>query len=214
LNYGVGLVVLGALAILFMDMRKTKLARRMKKREEAWPQFEELYISALQSGISPTDAFSHASDFGQLEFQRELTQLVADLDRGMRLEQALRNFGKALDLSYSDLFIEIVVLAHETGGQNLINALKEHSDSVRDDEVAKGSVIARTGAILNVAKLGLLAPWILLAVLSGNQGNRDAYNSVEGQLLLVGGFALSLLAFRLVVKAGKLPELPRVFESS
>lgn len=214
MNYGLGLVVLGALLILYLDFKTTKNARRLKKREAAWPQFEELYISALQSGISPSDAFSHASDFGQLEFQKQLDKLVSDLDRGMRLKEALRNFGKALDLTYSDLFIEIVVLAHETGGQNLIRALKEHADSVREEEVAKGSVMSRTGAILNVAKLGLLAPWVLLAVLSGNQSNRDAYATVEGQLLLVGGFALSLLAFRLVVKAGELPRLPRVFESS
>jgi tight adherence protein B len=186
----------------------------MKKRESAWPQFEELYISALQSGISSTDAFSHAADFGQLEFHKELSQLVSDLDRGMRLEPALRIFGKSLGLTYSDLFIEIVVLANETGGQNLIPALQEHADSVREDESAKGSVLARTSAILNVAKLGLLSPWVLLVVLSGNQGNREAFATVAGQLLLVGGFAVSLIAFRLVARAGELPKLPRVFVSS
>lgn len=200
--------------ILLWDLRRTRLARRMKKRESAWPQFEELYISALQSGISSTDAFSHAADFGQLEFHKELSQLVSDLDRGMRLEPALRIFGKSLGLTYSDLFIEIVVLANETGGQNLIPALQEHADSVREDESAKGSVLARTSAILNVAKLGLLSPWVLLVVLSGNQGNREAFATVAGQLLLVGGFAVSLIAFRLVARAGELPKLPRVFVSS
>ena len=214
MNYGLVLVLLGSLVILFFDLRKTRRVRRRKKRESAWPQFEELYISALQSGISSADAFSHAADFGQVEFQKELSQLVSDLDRGMRLEAALRTFGRSLELTYSDLFIEIVVLAHETGGQNLIQALQEHADSVREDEAAKGSSLARTSAILNVAKLGLLAPWVLLAVLSGNQVNRDAYSTVEGQLLLIGGFALSILAFRLVARAGELPKLPRVFAGS
>jgi tight adherence protein B len=212
LNYGLALVLLGALAIFIFDILKTKNARRLKNREAAWPQFEELYISALQSGISPADAFSHAADFGQLVFEKDLAHLVTDLDRGMRFEQALRKFGTSLNLAYSDLFIEIVVLAHETGGQNLIRALQEHADSVRDDEAAKGSVLARTNAILNVAKLGLLAPWVLIAVLSGNQANWVAYTTLEGQLLMVGGFAVSLLAFRLVAMAGELPRLPRAFE--
>lgn len=212
MNYGLALVLMGALAILIFDLRKTKNARHLKRREAAWPQFEELYISALQSGISPADAFSHAADFGQLVFEKDLANLVTDLDRGMRLEEALRKFGTSLNLAYSDLFIEIVILAHETGGHNLIRALQEHADSVREDEAAKGAVLARTSAILNVAKLGLLAPWVLIAVLSGNQGNRAAYESLEGQFLMVGGFALSLLAFRLVAMAGELPRLPRVFE--
>ena len=203
---------MGALAILIFDLRKTKNARRLKRREAAWPQFEELYISALQSGISPADSFSQAADFGQLVFEKDLANLITDLDRGMRFEQALRKFGTSLNLAYSDLFIEIVVLAHETGGQNLIRALQEHVDSVRDDEAAKGAVLARTNAILNVAKLGLLAPWVLIAVLSGNQANRAAYTTLEGQFLMVGGFALSLLAFRLVAMAGELPRLPRVFD--
>jgi tight adherence protein B len=200
--------------ILFFDLRRTRLSRRMKKRESAWPQFEELYISALQSGISSADAFSHAAGFGPVEFDKELNQLISDLDRGMRLEVALRTFGKSLGLAYADLFIEIVVLANETGGQNLIPALQEHADSVRDDEVAKGSVLARTSAILNVAKLGLLSPWILLSVLGGNQGSREAFATFSGQLLLVGGFAVSLIAFRLVAKSGELPKLPRVFAST
>ncbi len=212
MNYGLVLVLMGALVILIFDLRKTKNARRLKRREAAWPQFEELYISALQSGISPADSFSQAADFGQLVFEKDLANLITDLDRGMRFEQALRKFGTSLNLAYSDLFIEIVVLAHETGGQNLIRALQEHVDSVRDDEAAKGAVLARTNAILNVAKLGLLAPWVLIAVLSGNQANRAAYTTLEGQLLMVGGFALSLLAFRLVAMAGELPRLPRVFD--
>lgn len=211
MNLGLCLVALGSVVILVIDLRNTKALRLLKKREAAWAQFEELYISALQSGISPSEGFSHAADFGRLEFQDELSLLTSDLDRGMRLEEALRAFGKKLGLAYSDLFIEIVILAHETGGQNLIRALQEHADSVRDDEAAKGSVLARTGAILNVAKLGLLAPWVLIAVLSGNQGNREAYATIEGQLLLVGGFAVSLLAFRLVALAGALPKIPRVF---
>ena len=214
MNYGLTSVLTAALVVFFIDLRRTRLAQKIKKRESTWPQFEELYISALQSGISVADAFSHAADFAQQEFQKELNQLVSDVDKGMRLEKALRSFGKSIGLAYSDLFIEIVILAHETGGQNLIQALQEHVDSVREEEISKGSVLARTSAILNVAKLGLLAPWVLLAVLSGNQGNREAFATLPGQLLLVCGFAVSLVAFRLVARAGELPKLPRVFRDS
>ena len=86
--------------------------------------------------------------------------------------------------------------------------------AVRFELEAAGSVAARTGAILNVAKLGLLAPWVLLTVLCANEQNRQVFNTETGGLLLLGGFSLSLLAFRLVVKAGTLRELPRVFGTS
>jgi hypothetical protein len=54
---------------------------------------------------------------------------------------------------------------------------------------------------------------VLLGVLCTNEQNRLVFYSDTGGFLLLGGFSLSLLAFRLVVKAGNLKPLPRIFGS-
>ena len=214
MTWALGVIAISSAILIFLEIKKVHSQRLSRAQAQLWPQFEELYISALQSGISIADAFSYAEEFSLNELKKPISKLVSDLDSGVRLSIAIRTFSKQLNFGSADLFVEIIDLAHQTGGQNLIPALQDHVRAVRFELEAAGSVAARTGAILNVAKLGLLAPWVLLTVLCANEQNRQVFNTETGGLLLLGGFSLSLLAFRLVVKAGTLRELPRVFGTS
>lgn len=183
------------------------------QRERAWPQFEEVFISGLQSGISVADTFSFANDFDLPELKKPIAEMVSNLDRGQPLIKAIERFRQNVDLPHADVFVAIVGLAHRTGGQNLMQALAIHAASVRFELAARGDVRARQNAILSVSKLGLLAPWILVGVLSANEQTRNSFNSTLGQSLLVAGFAISFLAYRLVVAAGRITSFSRVFRA-
>ena len=211
MSWSLPIIGLAAALLMFFEIQSVKRRRLEKARQAAWPQFEEIFISALESGISISDSFSYAQEFGLAALQNPMDEIVSKLDRGTPLEQALRDFGRSLNIRFADLFVEIVSLAHRTGGQNLIPSLSEHVESVRFDLSAAGSVESRTSAVIVVGKLGLLAPWVLLLVLCVNERNRASFDSPPGGLLLLGGFAISLLAFRLVVQAGKMKANPRVF---
>lgn len=211
MNWAVVVIVLSAFGLVIREFRVIRRDQTKFKREQAWPQFEEVFISGLQSGVSVTDTFSFANDFELPELQKPLHELTSSLDRGMPIAKVLEQFRKQIDLAHADLFVAIVGLAHRTGGQNLLQALQAHASSVRFELAARGDVRARQNAILSVAKLGLLAPWILVAVLSSNEQTRNAFNSALGQTLLVGGFAISFVAYRLVVAAGRLSTFSRIF---
>jgi tight adherence protein B len=211
LIWSLGIIILSTAVLVSLEVRAVAAKRKVVKQSELWPQFEELYISALQSGISITDAFSYAEEFGLGELQKPISLLVKKIDSGVRLPDAIISFGAELRFGAADLFVEIVRLAHHTGGQNLIQSLQDHVREVRFELEANRSSAARNGAILTVAKLGLLAPWVLLGVLCTNEQNRLVFGTDSGGLLLLGGFSLSLLAFRLVVKAGQQRSLPRIF---
>lgn len=214
MSWALVLILSGAGAFLYLETKDIRVRQKFKQLQASWPQFEELYISALQSGISIADAFSYAQEFEIPNLAAPLKKLLSELDRGIALQQALMTFKRELNIGFADLFIEIVSISHQTGSQNLIAALQDHVESVRFELTALGNSTARNGAILTVAKLGLLAPWVLFGVLCVNEKNRLAYSSVGGGLLLLGGFSVSLLAYRLVVMAGKLQPLPRVFVSA
>ncbi|MEY4452147.1 MAG: hypothetical protein RLZZ380_1268 [Actinomycetota bacterium] len=211
MSWALPFIVLFFLVLLSFEFKAVRLRRKRQRLSSAWPKFEELYISALESGVSIPEAFRFSQDFGLGDLKPAIDELVAQLDRGERVQVSLRAFGKTLKLGFADLFVEIVDLAHRTGSQNLISALKEHAFEVRQEVVATGEVASRTSAILTVAKLGLLSPWVLLAVLCFNERNRESFNSGSGGFLLVGGFAISFIAFRLVVMAGQKKPAPRVF---
>ena len=211
MSWALGLIAAGALVWILVEFKTIRKRQLSKQIESQWPQFEEIYISALESGASIPEAFSYVQDFELGSLQVLIDSLVAELDRGISFQNAIRKFGTSIDLRCADLFVEIVELVHRTGSQNVVAALKEHVVAVRLANTSKGDIAARNSAILTVAKLGLLAPWALLAVLAVNERNRESYSSLSGNLLMLGGFAISFLAFRLVVFAGQLRELPRVF---
>jgi len=211
LSWAIPIIAVAFLSLFFLEIRSVQKRRRKQRLIDSWPTFEELYISALESGVSLPEAFRFAEEFGLGELKVHIEQIVSNLDRGVQFHKAIKNFGSKIQLGFADLFVEIVDLAHRTGSQNLVPALQEHAMEVRRELSANGEVLAKTNAILAIAKLGLLAPWVLLAVLSFNERNRDGYNTDAGGLLLTGGFAISLIAFRLVVQAGTIKPLPRVF---
>jgi tight adherence protein B len=214
LNWALVIIALAASALFFREVNSIRKSQRERIREESWPQFEEAYISAIQSGISISDSFSFVADFESPGLRNEVTELISNIDRGESLEQALRKFRAKVALASADLFVAIISLANHSGGNSLVSALTQHVQAVRFELAARGDVRARQGAILSVAKLGLLSPWVLVAVLSVNPQTRETFNSVAGQALLLGGFAVSFVAYRLVVAAGKLAKFKHIFEIS
>lgn len=211
MNWALFLIAGFAIALFVREVAVIRKERAALRRTEAWPQFEETYISGLQSGISISETFSFAVDFQLPEVGRHLSDLVAEVDRGMPLVSALGRFKERVALEACDLFVEFVSLANRTGGQNLLDALTVHAQAVRFELASKGDIRARQNAILSVAKLGLLAPWVLVSVLSVNEQTRNSFSSPLGQTLLIAGFAISFIAYRLVVRAGRLTVFPRIF---
>ena len=60
------------------------------------------------------------------------------------------------------------------------------------------------------ARLAVAAPWAMLLLLSLRTDAVRAYNSPTGVLVLAIGGGVSLLAYRLMVRIGRLPEERRV----
>jgi len=62
----------------------------------------------------------------------------------------------------------------------------------------------------NAARLAVAAPWIVLAMLSSRPESLQAYSRPAGVLVLAIGAALSFVAYRVMVRVGRLPEEGRV----
>lgn len=207
-------IFLGAVTLVYFDVRSIRANAKRIAALNAWPAFVEFYVSALQSGISVSDAFSFVDEFKLKGLEQPLGQLEKDLNGANSLEGALRKFKKTLAHNHSDAFCEIIILGSNSGSGNLIHTLQEHAKLVRANLMAMGAATARNSAIISVAKLGLLAPWILVGVLSVNQQNRTAFASDAGSLLLFLGFAVSVIAYRLILLAAKPVSAARVLVGS
>ncbi|MFM6980885.1 MAG: type II secretion system protein F, partial [Micrococcales bacterium] len=63
-------------------------------------------------------------------------------------------------------------------------------------------------------KLGLIAPWAIVLLLSRRRENLGIYNSPTGLLVLCGGLAVCLIAYFMIQILGAELKAKRVFEDA
>jgi tight adherence protein B len=64
--------------------------------------------------------------------------------------------------------------------------------------------------VVNAARLAVAGPWLLLGLLSLQTESIRAYNASGGWVVLAFGAAICLVAYRLMLRLGRLPADSRV----
>ena len=75
----------------------------------------------------------------------------------------------------------------------------------------RAEVESRQSWIRGAAVLGVAAPWVILALLAMRPEGSRAYSSPEGVALILTGAAVSFVAYRVMLRIGRLPEPRRWF---
>jgi tight adherence protein B len=110
-----------------------------------------------------------------------------------------------------DRIVETLRMARQVGGTDLTTVLRALASSVRADAALRGEVEARQSWTRGAAVLGVAAPWLVLALLATRPEGAQAYATPEGVSLVLAGAALSVLAYQLMMRLGRLPEAQRWF---
>ena len=82
---------------------------------------------------------------------------------------------------------------------------------LRADLALRSEMEARRSWVTGAGKLGLAAPWIVLALLATRPEGAAAYGTAAGGLLIAGAAVVTLGAYRVMVAIGRLPEDRRWF---
>jgi tight adherence protein B len=83
---------------------------------------------------------------------------------------------------------------------------------LRSDARTRSELEARQGWVVNAARLAVAAPWLVLLLLSSQHSTVQAFDSAGGGLLLAIGGAVCVIAYRIMLKIGELPEERRVLQ--
>lgn len=81
---------------------------------------------------------------------------------------------------------------------------------LRDDARTRSELESRQAWVVNGARLAAASPWVVLLALSMQPEVIGRYRSTAGVVVLAVGGAACLLAYRLMVRVGQLPEERRV----
>lgn len=184
---------------------------RRRAARTTWPDVVDQLISAVRSGLSLPDSVASLDATGPAGVRPAFAQFTSDY-------RATANFGVSLDGlkerladPVADRILETLRMAREVGGTELVTVLRNLSAYLRQEAAIRSEVEARQSWVRNAAKLGVAAPWIVLVLLGSRPEAAVAYNSPVGATLIVSGLAVSIVAYRIMVGIGRLPEERRWF---
>ncbi|MFJ6430253.1 MULTISPECIES: type II secretion system F family protein [Microbacterium] len=201
--------VAGAVApIVLLRGRRARLRRL---RRQLWPDVCDLLIAAIRVGLSLPDAVASLAESAPKTLRPAFVVFARDLRASGRFETSLDRLKSTLADPIGDRIAETLRMARQVGGTELISVLRALSSSVRADAALRGEVEARQSWIRGAAVLGAIAPWVIMGLLVLRPEGAAAYGTPEGMLVICLGAAVSVVAFHIMVRIGRLPEPRRWF---
>ncbi len=200
--------VLAGVAVAFSGqfLIGSRVSRRERRLRQAWPGVVDHLRSAVRSGASVSEAVAIASAKVPEEVRDAFSAFVTDIESGHRVDTALASLKERVANPIADRIIESLRMAHEVGGHALPAVLDSLQASVRADIAVREDAIARQSWIRAASRLGAAAPWLVIIVLSGRPETISAYSSVTGSVILLAGALVTVLAYRMMSRLGRLPE--------
>ena len=188
-------------------------AQQRKKRSyarEQWPDVLDDVVSGLRAGLSIGESLASLSERGPQEMRQHFSIFADELQATARLDSALTRLKDEMKEPVADKVVESMRLASKLGGHDLASILSDLATSLRAENRARGELLARQSWTRGGAKVAAAAPWIVLVLLSTRPNFSDALATAEGSVVLLFGFILTVIAYGLMVRIGRLAEAPRV----
>lgn len=189
---------------------RSRARRRRAARRAMWPEVVDHLASGIRAGLSLAEAVSQVGDRGPEELRPAFRAFAEDYRATGRFGDCLDALKARLADPVADRIVEALRLTRDVGGTDLGRLLRTLSAFLRADLRARGELEARQSWTVNGARVAVAAPWVVLALLATRPEAVAAYNTGTGALVLAGGGVSSLVAYRLMIRIGRLPEDQRV----
>ena len=177
---------------------------------DVWPEAVDNLTSAVRAGLSLPEALAQLGDRGPIELRPAFRTFAEDYRATGRFVDCLDRLKDRLADPVADRIVEALRLAREVGGSDLGRLLRTLSTFLREDARTRGELETRQCWTVNAARLAVAAPWIVLALLATRPEAVAAYDRRSGALVLGLGGLVSVVAYRVMVRVGRLPEEKRV----
>ena len=184
--------------------------RRQADLRELWPEVVDNLTSGVRAGLSLPEALSAIGVRGPEQLREPFKQFGSDYRTTGRFNDSLDRLKAALADPVGDRVCESLRVAREVGGTDLGRLLSTLSGFLRDDARTRAELLARQSWSVNAARMAVAAPWLVLLLLATQRETLQAYDTPTGTIILVAGAALSVVAYRLMIRIGRLPEDRRV----
>ena len=205
-------VAAGAGALVLPSMLVVSRARaRRRVARIAWPDVVDQLVSTVRSGLALPEGVATLATSGPFLTRVAFAQFAREY-------RTTGNFGDGLDAlkdrladPVADRILETLRMSRDVGGGELATILRSLSSYLRAESAMRAEIEARQSWVMNAAKLGVAAPWVVLLMLATRPEAASAYATPGGTVLILVGLAVSVVAYRLMVAVARLPEERRWF---
>lgn len=189
---------------------KMRQRQRQTELRAVWPEVVDNLVSAVRAGLSLPEAVGQLGSRGPEPLREPFRKFADDYRASGRFGECLDRLKARLADPVADRIVESLRLAREVGGSDLGRLLRTLSQFLREDARTRAELETRQGWTVNAARLALAAPWAVLGLLALRPDAVAAYDSAAGLLVLLVGGAVSIAAYRLMLRLARLPEDERV----
>lgn len=194
------------LAVLSARARALRTTLRL-----AWPDLVDHLVSGIRAGLPLAEAVGALAEVGPAETRAAFRSFERRALGSGNLASALDGLKVDLADPIADRIVETLKMAREVGGSELPSVLRALATSLRADAAVRSEVEARQSWVRGAARLGVVAPWVVLLLLASRPEAATAYNSPAGLVLLGVGLAVTVVAYRVMIALGRLPDERRWF---
>lgn len=187
-----------------------RAGKRRADLREVWPEVVDNLASGVRAGLSLPEALGQLAERGPEQLRPAFAEFADDYRASGRFTDSLARLKDRLADPVADRLVEALRITREVGGSDLGRLLRTLSTFLREDARTRGELEARQSWTVSAARLAVAAPWAVLALLATRDGAVAPYNRPEGVLVLAFGAVASVVAYRVMLRIGRLPEEERV----
>jgi tight adherence protein B len=188
----------------------SRARRRQRDFAEVWPEAVDNLASAVRAGLSLPDALAQLSVRGPEPMRPSFAAFALDYQVTGRFGECLDRLKARLADPVGDRVVEGLRVAREVGGGELGRLLRNLSGYLRDEARTRSELEARQAWTVNGARLAVAAPWLVLLMMSFQPSVIRRYASPAGTLVLVFAAGTCVVAYRLMMRIGRLPTERRI----
>jgi tight adherence protein B len=184
--------------------------RRQRDFAEVWPEAVDNLASAVRAGMSLPDALAALAVRGPEPLRPAFDKFALDYQVTGRFGECLDRLKVDLADPVGDRVVESLRIAREVGGGDLGRLLRNLSSFLRQDARTRSELESRQAWTIAGARLAVAAPWAVLLLLSFQPAVISRYSSAAGAVVIFGGAVCCVIAYRLMMRIGRLPTEQRI----
>jgi tight adherence protein B len=198
-------LALGAFFAPIALLRGRRLRRRERFREQ-WPDAIATLIAGVRAGTSLSETCCSLADGGPADLRDGFGALATTYRATGSFHAGLAKLKETMSDPIADRVLVALSVAHDVGGNDLVRVLRTSADFVREDLRVRKEIQARWSWTVSAARVAAASPWIVLLIMSLRPEAASAYNTASGGFVILGGAAATVVGYRLMLRAARLPE--------